>query len=109
MSQTFVFEELDSGTREYLLAVRAAEGQGSPGVFAPTSSAMAGCGCIGGPIVIALTLALTLTTWVDVIYKDPTRVAFLQTAGLILGGWLLIAGIRAGASKGSSKVAGHWV
>jgi hypothetical protein len=109
MSQKFVFEELDSATREYLLAVRASEGEGSPGVFAPTNASMAGCGCIAGPILIGLTLLLTLTTWLGVIYKDPTRVAFLQTAGLLLGGWLVVAGIRSNASKGSSKVAGHWV
>src|SRR3954454_1535487 len=98
MSQKFVFEELDGATREYLLSVRAAEGEGSPGVFAPTSSAMAGCGLIGGPVVIGLTLVLTLTSWVDVVYKDPTRVAFLQTAGLVLGGWLLFAGVRSQAA-----------
>ena len=43
------------------------------------------------------------------IYDDPVRVALLQTAGLLLGGWLLFAGIRSSACKGSSKVAGHWV
>lgn len=109
MSQTFVFEELDSDTREYLLAVRAGQGEGSPGVFAPTNASMAGCGCMAGPVVIGLTLLLTLTTWLDVVYKDPTRVAFLQTAGLVLGGWLVLAGIRSNAGRGSAKVAGHWV
>lgn len=109
MSQTFVFEELDNQTREYLLAVRAVEGEGAPGVFAPTNASMAGCGLIAGPLLVILTLLLTLTTWVDVIYKDPARVAFLQTAGLLLGGWLTLAGIRAGATRNSPKVAGHWV
>lgn len=110
MSQTFVFEELDSATREYLTAVRDADGDGAPGIYAPTTSAMAGCGCAGGLIVIGLTLALTLTTWLDVIYKDPARNAFLQTAGLLVGGWLLVAGVRAKASvKGSKSLAGHWV
>jgi hypothetical protein len=109
MSQTFVFEELDATTREYLTAVRDAQGQGAPGVFAPTSSSLAGCGMIGGPVVIVATLLLTLTTWVNVIYKDPTRVAFLQTAGLLVGGWLLFAGIRAAGAKGSRSQAGNWV
>ena len=53
--------------------------------------------------------ALTLTTWIDVIYDDPVRVALLQTAGLLLGGWLLLAGIRLPPPRGVEKVAGHWV
>jgi hypothetical protein len=109
MSQTFVFEELDEGTRDYLTAVRDAEGAGSPGVFAPTASALAGCGCVAGPVIIGLTLAFTLTTWIDVVYDDPVRVAMLQTAGILVGGWLLFAAFRAGRSKGSKKVAGNWV
>ena len=70
---------------------------------------MAGRGCIAGPIIIAATLAFTLTTWIDVIYDDPVRVALLQTAGLLLGGWLLLAGVRSMAAKGNSKMAGNWV
>jgi len=109
MSQTFVFEELDEATRSYLLAVRDAEGAGAPGVFAPVSSSMAGCGCIGGLIIIAVTLALTLTNWINVIYDDPVRVALLQTAGILLGGWLFFAGIRSAVGKGNRKMAGNWV
>ena len=33
MSQKFLFEELDEVTRDYLIAVRDAEGSGAPGVF----------------------------------------------------------------------------
>jgi len=109
MSQTFIFEELDEATHDYLIAVRDNEGSGAPGVFAPSSSSMAGCGCIAGPIIVLVTLIFTLTNWIDVIYDDPVRVALLQTAGLLLGGWLLLAGIRSSASKGSKRVAGHWV
>ena len=60
MSTTFNFEELDSATREYLTAVRDSEGRGTPGVFAATSDALPGCGCVLGPIVILATLGLTL-------------------------------------------------
>jgi hypothetical protein len=109
MAQTFSFEELDSGTHEYLTAVRDSQGEGAPGVFAPTTSAMAGCGCVSGVVVIAATLLLTLTTWIDLILKEPMRVAMLQTAGLLLGGWLLVAAIRSSAAKGSKSYAGHWV
>jgi len=107
MSQTFVFEELDNVTREYLTEVRDTAGAGAPGVFALTNSTMAGCGCIGGIGVIVVTLLVTLTSMVDMVYKDPGRVALLQTAGLVLGGWLLFAGHRS-ASRGSKTMAGHW-
>jgi hypothetical protein len=107
MSTTFNFEELDGATHDYLVAVRDSEGLGSPGVFVATTDALPGCGCIAGPIVIIVTLLFTLTTWIDVIYDDPVRVAWLQTAGLLVGGWLLIAGFRGG--KGNNRNAGSWV
>jgi hypothetical protein len=106
MSQTFNFEELDQATHDYLVAVRDAEGGGTPGVFVPSSDSLPGCGCVVGPIVIGTTLALTLTDWLDVITNEPRGVALLQTAGLLIGGWLLAAGFRGG--KGSDKVAGCW-
>ncbi len=108
MSQTFIFEELDNDTRDYLTTVRDSAGAGSPGVFALMSSTMAGCGCMSGIGVIVATLVVTLTSWpIEVVYQDPGRVALLQTAGLLLGGWLLFAGHRS-ASKGSKTMAGHW-
>jgi hypothetical protein len=109
MATTFVFEELDAGTHDYLTAVRDAEGEGAPGVFAPTSSIMAGCGLIGGGIIIAATLLLTLTDWVDMILRDPMRLAMLQTGGLLIGGWLLVAAMRSVGTGGSKSYAGHWV
>ncbi|MBA4189572.1 MAG: hypothetical protein C0467_16425 [Planctomycetaceae bacterium] len=107
MSQTFVFEELDAPTRTYLTEVRDSGGAGAPGVFALTSSTMAGCGCGTGVVVIIATLLATLTTMFDVIYQDPGRVALLQTAGILLGGWLIFAARRS-ASRGSKTMAGHW-
>ena len=105
MSTTFIFEELDGATREYLTAVRDHEGKGAPGVFAKTKDSLPMVGCIAGPIVIGITLVLTLTTMLDVIYKDPVKVALLQTGGLLVGGWLLVAGFR---GKGGRN-AGTWV
>lgn len=107
MATTFNFEELDEATRDYLIAVRDAEGLGSPGVFVNTSDSLPGCGCIAGPIVIIATLLATLTTWFGIIYDDPVGVALLQTGGLLLGGWLLMAKFRGG--QRSNKVAGTWV
>jgi hypothetical protein len=107
MSTTFKFEELDADTHDYLMAVRDSEGRGSPGVFIPTSDSLPGCGCVMGPILIIATLLLTLPTWTGLIYDDPIRVAFLQTAGLMVGAWLLVAKFR--ASSGTGKYAGNWV
>lgn len=107
MSTTFNFEELDEATHDYLVAVRDSEGMGSPGIFAATKDALPGCGCIAGPIIIVVTLVCTLTTVLNIIYKEPLGVALLQTAGLLVGGWLLVAGFRGG--KGSNKIAGTWV
>src|SRR5262249_37108269 len=95
--------------REYLTTVRNADGRGAPGVFAPVGDSLAGYGYLAGAGVIALTLALTLTSWLGVVYKDPTRVALLQTAGLVLGGWLVVAGLRSAGVQGTRKLAGHWV
>ena len=106
MATTYLFEELDEATRDYLTAVRAAEGSGSPGVFAATKDSLPGCGCIAGPIVVIATLLGTLPTWTGVIFNDPVGVALLQTAGFLVGGWLLAAGFR---GNGSSKNAGTWV
>ncbi|HEY1188746.1 MAG TPA: hypothetical protein VGE74_13915 [Gemmata sp.] len=105
MSTTFIFEELDDATREYLTVVRDNEGAGSPGVFVPTSDTLPGCGCIAGPIVIILTVIFTFTTAIGVIYNEPLAVACLQTAGLLLGMWLLLAKFR---GKGGRN-AGTWV
>jgi hypothetical protein len=107
MATTFNFEELDGATHDYLVAVRESEGLGSPGVFVTTSDSLPGCGCVMGPIIIGLTLALTCTTWAGIIYDDPIGVALLQTAGLLLGGWLLMAKFRGG--RGNDRVAGTWV
>ncbi|MDY3551126.1 hypothetical protein R5W24_000200 [Gemmata sp. JC717] len=105
MATTFIFEELDEATREYLTAVRDNEGVGSPGVFASTSDSLPGCGCIVGPLIIGATLLFTLMPWLGIILHEPLGVACLQTGGILLGGWLLMARFR---TRGGSN-AGTWV
>jgi hypothetical protein len=106
MSTTYNFEELDAQTREYLTAVRDAGGRGSPGVFAPSGDTLPGAGCILGPVVIAATLLGTLIPD-GMALNDPTGLAMLQTAGLLLGAWLMTAKLRLAASRG--RLAGNWV
>lgn len=107
MATTFALEELDDATRDYLLEVRKTEGRGSPGVFAPVKNSYPALGCFFGPVIIATTLLVTMLS--DLILHEPDRVALLQTAGLLLGGWMFVGAFRVWASKGSKKVAGHWV
>jgi hypothetical protein len=109
MSQNIIFEELDEATRGYLMAVRDAGGAGAPGFFAVTNTAFPGCSLLSGLFLIPFTLVATLTNWMDVVYGDPIKVAFIQTAGLLLGGWLFFAYFRMKGSAGSKTTAGHWV
>jgi hypothetical protein len=107
MASTFALEELDDATREYLIEVRDREGRGCPGVYAPVKNPWPVVGCIVGPIIIIITLCATFFS--DVILDDPGGVALLQTAGLLLGGWMVVAAFRVWTRKGSKKVAGRWV
>lgn len=105
---TFLLEELDDATRSYLIEVRDRQGSGMPGVFSPVAHPW-GCGCGCGSIIIGLTLVLTLTTMMGVIYNDPDRVALLQTAGLLVGGWLVFSWYRGRGKRGDRATAGNWV
>lgn len=106
MPTTFVFEELDAATRDYLLAARARQGKGMPGVFVKQSNPLPVLGCILGPILIVFILIFTLIP--TQIYNNPDGLACLQTAGLMLGGWMVLAAFRSWMSGSSRRVAGHW-
>jgi len=108
MAQTFLFAELDRDTREYLIEVREKKAKRMPGVYAETANPWPIIAVICGPIVIIATLVVTLTDMIDVIYDEPNRVAFLQTAGLMLGGWMTAAAIRSWV-RGKNSVNGSWV
>src|SRR4051794_38517608 len=102
MPTTFVFEELDAATRDYLLAARDRQGKGMPGVFVKGSNALPLLGCILGPIIM---FGVLFFTWVpDQIYTDPNKLAFLQTAGVLVGGWMVLAAFRSWASRRSRRV-----
>ena len=112
MSQTFLFEELDEATHGYLATVRAIKGHGMPGIFASTTSKFAGCGLLAGLGIVIATLVVTMTSWLDelrVVCDEPVRVALLQTAGLMIGGWLILAFFRTRGTNGNSRIAGQWV
>src|SRR5262245_19360506 len=104
MSEKFHFEELDGETREYLLVARDKKGKGMPGIYSGESTYLPLVGLIVGLAVMITTLLLTFPST-----EQPTREAMLQTAGLMLGGWMVVAAIRVWASGKSGKYAGHFV
>jgi hypothetical protein len=104
MAEQFLADELDDATYTYLRAVGKSRGAGMPGVYAAASNWMPFLGVLCGVLVLA---GVLLLTWGSV--EDPTRTALLQTAGLILGGWLFISGVRGMAAESGPHDFGHFV
>jgi hypothetical protein len=109
MDMRYESEELDGESLEYLREVRDREGRGYPGVFLDSSQANLytpsmpwwSLGC--APVVLILTLLLT---WGS--FRNPTKVAFLMTAGFFLGFWMLIACLRCLIGRQRSDYLGHF-
>jgi hypothetical protein len=104
MTQSFQFEELDGETREYLHQARESNGKGMPGIFAGKSNHLPLLGMLFGFGIIVLTLLVTFPPTLP-----PTKEALLQTAGFLLGGWMIVAAMRVWMSGKSGKYAGHFV
>lgn len=98
------FEELDPATREYLLGVRRANGRGAPGVYVALSDSKPVWAIIIGMVIIGVTLAFAFKS-----NKDAWAVAMLQTAGVLLGGWLVMFTIRRWMSTGGVKYPGRFL
>lgn len=105
----FESEELDQPSLEYLQEARDREGRGLPGIYLDSSQAKLhaaslpwwALGC--GPAVLILTL---LVTWGSL--SSPTNVAFLMTAGVFLGGWMVVAWLRCLIARGRNDYLGHF-
>jgi hypothetical protein len=93
MAQRYEAEELDDSTLGYLQKVEEGHGKGMPGVYLSAKSV----------VLIPLVLILTLGS-----LDDPTNVAFLQTAGLLLGGWLVVAWLRCRLAEHRDDWLGHF-
>ena len=105
MAKKYQLEQLDDATQDYLRAVRDRQGVGMPGLFAPRSFYLPIIGLISGIVVIIGVLILTLPP----LELTPMKAALLQTAGLLLGGWMIVAAVRVWASAGSRRYLGHFV
>jgi hypothetical protein len=109
MALRFETEELDDATVQYLRTVRELEGEGMPGIYLDAGAAglttdwVFGCGAACGLGVLFLTL---IVTWASL--SDPVNTAMLQTAGFLLGGWLILAWFRVLIGKQRSDYVGHF-
>jgi hypothetical protein len=104
MARRFIFEELDNATQGYLRKAADSRGADMAGVFVPQSSALPWVGLIGGVALIVVTFWWTLPP-----LDDPLKTAMFQTAGLLLGGWMIVAALRTWASAGSKYNVGYFV
>jgi hypothetical protein len=104
MTDKYRFEELDQETRDYLLYAREHQGQGMPGLYVGQTNALPVIGIVLGFAVIITALIMTFPPT-----DPPIKEAMLQTAGLLLGGWMIIAAFRVWTASKSGKYAGHFV
>lgn len=104
MSEKYRFEQLDRETRDYLHQARDRRGEGLPGVYVGRSTLLPVVGVVVGFGLIILTIAGTFPPT-----AEPVKEAMIQTAGLLLGGWLVVAAIRVWTAGKSGSYAGHFV
>jgi hypothetical protein len=104
MTQKYQFEELDLETREYLMLARDKQGKGMPGIYAGRKFYLPLVGLLLGFGVMIATLIATFPPTLP-----PAQEAMLQTAGFLLGGWMVVAALRVWTAGKSGKYAGHFV
>lgn len=102
MVEQYDFDELDPDTHAYLIGVR----DGTiPSGGRKVEKAHLGSvfGLLAGVVVLIATLLATMPP-----LDDPWRSAMLQTAGLLLGGWLVFLPVRLRFMSNSSYL-GHFI
>lgn len=95
-------DELDEETRDYLDAVRSQKGRRMPGIYVPGHTAQPLLALIIGPVIAFFALMQSFLST-----KDAWAVAMLQTAGVLLGGWLVIFAFRRWFAS-PKRFAGHF-
>ena len=102
--EKYHFEELDAETRTYLLEARDGDGKGVPGIFAGKENYLPVVGLVLGFCVLIGTVLVTFPPT-----DPPVQEALLQTAGFVLGGWMIVAALRVWTGGKAGKYAGHFV
>jgi hypothetical protein len=103
MLRTVAYSQLDSASKSYLRSVRQAGGRGMPGVFQATPDSRALLAFVLGLVILPLFLWLGYGT-----NKAAWAMALLQTAGVMLGGWLMLYAVRRWVA-GMDNYAGKFV
>jgi hypothetical protein len=103
MLRTIAYSQLDPSTRAYLREVRQARGRGAPGVFDGTSDSRGVWAVLAGLVILPVGLWLGYST-----NKAPWAMALLQTASVMLGGWLILYAVRRWTA-GLDRYAGKFV
>lgn len=103
MLRTIDYVQLDPDTKSYLRQVRQAKGRGTPGVFEIKSDARGGWAFVIGLLVLPLFLWVGYST-----NKAAWAAALIQTAGVMLGGWLVQYAVRRWTAN-ADKYAGRFV
>ena len=89
MSETFDYAAIDAESKKYLGDVRRAGGRGAPGMYLSVLDKRPLWALLAGVVVLPLFLWIGYTS-----SKAPWATAMLQTAGILLGGWLIWFAVR---------------
>ncbi len=90
-SKTFIFEELDQPSKDYLLAIGKNKGDGFPGFYSYKSNSW-GFYLFAG---ILFLVCIPVVNFVDT-FAEPKAQAMLQTALFLVGGWFVMHSFRRG-------------
>jgi len=89
MLETYDYSQLDPETKAYLRDVRAMKGYGTPGMFFGIGYSRPLWAFLFGIFILGFFLWIASTS-----NKAPWAVAMLQTAAILLGGWLILYAFR---------------
>ncbi len=101
--KSYRYEQLDPDAKAYLRFVRDGKGRGAPGVYLTFPTNRPTWALVIGLVVLPLFLWIGYTST-----KAGWAVAMLQTAGVVLGGWLIVFAFRRWLAS-PDKYAGNFV
>ena len=90
-SKSFIFEELDQPSKDYLLAVGNTKGKFYPGIYSYNKTAFVTLFVIGFLFLISIPVVNFFDT-----FAEPKAQAMLQTALFLMGSWFVLLAFRHG-------------